>query len=230
YAVYKSILDNQVRYLYDDAVAPGTTETFAHSALPIISSPIAIDFPQGQIGYFGILGDPVGTEDKLLEVSSAFGFSGPSQHYVPSNIFEEFFTFTSGTLPSNASFSTATLSPTLATVFVVPNYDFDVIADSDGFTFSTTSDFDIFTTCYRNIAEEVSWCITAEQKPTVTFSFPTIPTAILDEFAALSATLDYSSTSGTKNEPAISFIEYLDSQFSGNTIDYERQDAIYKTP
>lgn len=204
-AIYQSTLDNQVRYFFDDALPVGQTITKQHADLPIITSPMTIDFGAGDMSNYyisGVVASPSNSK-ALLSISEANAITTQfTEHYVPQGVFDEYYVYAIGDLPnSNAKFSSFIYSETLETTFGYPEFDYDVETVADGFDFITASGFSHFFVEFTNSAG-VIWTIGSPAIMSGSFRFPTLPTEVLDAHSELSEEFNYHDTGAIRYEPA----------------------------
>lgn len=226
-AIYKSNDDNQVRFAYQEAISPGGTITLEHTSLPTIATPTVVELPSSPIGYFSIKGNPIGSDELLLDVSEVFNGSGTTSHYVPEGIFEKLLTHADGSLSSNEFYVVESSGTSLPQSVELPSLDFNAIATSNGFNATSSPGFDVVNTCLTNAAQSFTWCITSERKSDFAFALPAVPTGIINGNLDM-AGLKVSSISATNYEPFNSFGEYLSQLNSNNGVSFDFSEYILK--
>jgi hypothetical protein len=232
-AIYRSALDNKVRYYFDTALPAGQTTTVQHADLPIIESPITIDYGMDSI-YRSFISGVVQTpsnEKATLLISQVV--EAPTQfveHYIPEGIFDKYFFYAEGKQPSTGrNFYSFIYADSLVKSFNYPDFKVDVAFLADGFNYSTAADFSQFHIDFTN-DQGVYWTVSSPALPNGVFRFPQFPTDLLVDYPELDEPFSHFSTAHLRYEPmrpVSAFYENLFPMPGTPEPAFTRQDLLY---
>jgi hypothetical protein len=232
--IYKSLLDNQVRYFYDEAMPTDIPFYVQHTDLPTIPSPTIINFGETGTTYYAVVGIVTTPDNRKFSLPISDDFDIPAnetEQYIPPGLFDEYYTFCGGSLPNGQHlFGSSYYTDAVETNFTYPNFDFQVDATATGFNFSTSDDLSEFLVHYK-IGPEVNWVVNSPKKDNVSFTIPTLPTELITAFSMLAQPLDYVDSHGYRYDPPRTTTQfygnlYLESNIPVTAQPYTRLDVI----